>query len=105
MVSLLNISFIGILISIVVVVVVQTNPLVETSNDINETKPTISNQQLYELYKIMREDPRLAAVSNHDLVSYIYRNFVLGKSDDIEFVKPKTQNQRRHRHQKANKAE
>jgi hypothetical protein len=103
---LLNISFIGILISIVVVVVVQTNPLVETSNDINETKSTISNQQLYELYKIMREDPRLATVSNHDIVSYIYRNFVLGDGNDTEIVKGKNQKQgRHHRHQKANQAE
>jgi len=104
MVSLFNISFIGILIFFVAVVV-QTTPLVETSNDNNETKSPISNQQLYELYKIMRTDPRLAAVSNHDIVSFIYQNFVLGNGDATEFIKAKGQTQHRHQYQKANQAE
>lgn len=104
MVSLLNISFIGILI-FVVAVVVQTNKLAETSNDINEVKSPINNQQLYELYKIMRSDPRLASVSNHDIVSYIYQNFVLGNSDPMEVIKTKSQKQRRHRHRKVKQAE
>jgi hypothetical protein len=103
MLSLLNISFIGILVSIVVIV--QTTPLVETSKDINETKSPINNQQLYELYKTMRTDPRLASVSNQDIVSYIYQNFLLGNGDEIEFVKPKLQKPRRHRHRKTNQNE
>ncbi len=103
MLSLLNISLIGILIS--VVGIVQTTPLVETSKDINETKSPMNNQQLYELYKTMRTDPRLASVSNQDIVSYIYRNFLLGNGDEIEFVKPKSQKQPRHRHRKTNQNE
>ncbi len=103
MVSLLNINFICML--IFVVVIVQTKQSVETLNNIYETKSPINNEQLYELYKIMRVDPRLAYVSNHDLVSYIYRNFVIGNGDNIDFVKTKYQKKRRHRHRKANKAE
>ena len=105
MVSLINISFIGILLSIVVIVVVQTKPLVETSNDINEIKSPINNQQLYDLYKIMRTDPRLATVSNQEIVAYIYRNFILGSGDDVELFKTQNQKQRRQRHRKANQAE
>ncbi len=103
MVSLLNISFVSLLMFIVVLV--QSETLVETSNDINETKSPISTQQLYELYKVMRTDPRFASVSNHDIVSYIYRNFVLGNGDDIDYIKPNNPKPRRHRHRKTNQAE
>ncbi len=103
MVSLLNISFVSLLMFIVVLV--QSETVIETSNDINQTKSPISNQQLYELYKIMRTDPRFVSVSNHDIVSYIYRNFVLGNGDDIDYIKPKNIKQRRYRHRKTNQVE
>lgn len=99
MVSLFNINFIGILLFIVVVVV-QSNTLVETSNNINEIKSPINNQQLYEIYTIMRTDPRLASVSNQEIISYIYQNFVLGNGDIGQFIKMKNQKQRRHRNRK-----
>jgi hypothetical protein len=63
-----------------------------------------NQQQLYELYKVMRTDPRFATVSNQDIVAYIYRNFVLG-NDDIDYLKPKNIKQRRQRHRKINQAE
>ncbi|CAF0921976.1 unnamed protein product [Rotaria sp. Silwood1] len=102
MVALLNISIIGFVLYIAVIV--QANPSLETSNDVNENKSAISNQQLYELYKIMRADPRLASVSNNDIVLYIYRNFVLGNGQDIDAIKAKYQKYRRHRYQTAVKA-
>ncbi len=99
MVSLLKISFVSLLMFIVVLV--QSETLIKTTNDINETKSPINNQQLYELYKIMRSNPRLASVSNQDIVAYIYRNYVHGNGIDIvDYVKPKDVKQHRHRHRK-----
>jgi len=103
MVSWLNIRLIGFL--LFVVIIVQAEPLLETSNDIHGDKTQISNQQLYELYKIMRTDPRFVSVSNNDIVLYIYRNFVLGIGNDIDFVKPILKKNRRHRYQNPVKAE
>jgi hypothetical protein len=103
MVSWLNLSLIGLF--LFAVVIVQGEPLVKTSNDIEKNKSPISNQQLYELYKTMRTDPRFASVPNNDLVLYIYRNFVLGNGDDTDYAQLKNQKHRRHRHQKAVLAE
>lgn len=89
MVALLNVSLLGFILYIVVTV--QANPVLETSNDMNEKRSPISNQQLYELYKIMRSDPRLESVSNKDIVLYIYQNFVLGKGRNIDSLKPSYQ--------------
>ena len=57
----------------------------------------MGNEQLYELYKTMRTDPRLASVSNQDIVAYIYRSFVLANGDQLQSGKPKYPNYRRHR--------
>ena len=101
MVSSLNVSLIGILLS--VVVFAQAAPLLETTNEINENRSPMSNEHLYELYKAMRTDPRLASVSNQDIVAYIYRSFLLANGDQLQSDKPKYPNYRRHRqrpHQK-----
>ncbi|CAF0802423.1 unnamed protein product [Rotaria sordida] len=99
MVALLNISIIGFV--LYVAVIVQADPSLEKSNDVNENKSPINNQQLYELYKIMRTDPNLASVSNNDIVLYIYRNFILGNGRDIDAMIEKYHKNRRHRHQSA----
>ncbi|CAF2492391.1 unnamed protein product [Rotaria sp. Silwood2] len=103
MVALFNVIVIGLVLYIAVIV--QANASLEISNDINENKSPVSNQQLYELYKIMRADPRLASVSNNDIVLYIYRNFVLGNGQDIDAIKAKYKKNRRHRYKTAVKAE
>jgi len=100
MVSLLNVSVIGFFLFIIVIV--QAEPLLKSTNDVDENKSAVNNQQLYELYKIMRTDPRFATVSNKDIVSYIYQTYVLGKGgDEIDLLQPKFQKHRRHRYQKA----
>ncbi|CAF0721424.1 unnamed protein product [Adineta steineri] len=98
MVSLFNITLVGLL--LIFVAIIQATPVPETSNDVNEHKSPISNQQLYEFYKIIREDPRYAMVSNKDIVAYIYRNLILGNGDQTNFVKPKEQKRPQQRHQK-----
>jgi hypothetical protein len=104
MVSLLNVSLIGFL--LLAVVIAQAKPLLETSNNTYENKsPVGTQQQLYELYKTMRADPRLVSVSNNDIVSYIYQNFVIGNGDDIDSGKNKYRKHRRNRHQQATTAE
>jgi hypothetical protein len=103
MVSWLNVSLIGLF--LFVVVIVQGEPLLKTSNDVEKNKSPMNKQQLYELYKTMRTDPRLASVSNNDLVLYIYQTFVLGNGDDTNVVQLKSQKHRRNRHQKAFQAE
>lgn len=86
----------------IIVVFVQSETLVETSNEINSSKASMTNEQLYDLYKIMRADPRLASVSNQDIVSYIYRNFVLANTDQLDHIKGKLFKQR---HRKINSIE
>ena len=99
MVSLLHASVIGIL--LLVVICAQAKPLLETSNDNDDKKSPMDKQQLYELYKSMRTDPRLASVSNNDIVSYIYRKFVFGNGNDVDRTKPTQPSYRRHRYQQA----
>lgn len=101
MVSLIHINCLCLLMFIIVVFV-QSETLVETSNEINSSKASMTNEQLYDLYKIMRADPRLASVSNQDIVSYIYRNFVLANTDQLDHIKGKLFKQR---HRKINSIE
>ncbi|UJR38024.1 hypothetical protein I4U23_030706 [Adineta vaga] len=104
MISLLNIICLGLL--LFCIVLVQATPSVEASNDANKKTPLSStNDQLYELYKIIREDPRYALISNKDIVAYIYRNFVLGNGNDMNSVKPKYQKRPRYRQQKQQQTE
>jgi hypothetical protein len=98
MVSLLNTSLIGLLL-LYVVVFAQSASLLETSNEINDNRSPMGNEQLYELYKAMRTDPRLASASNQDIVAYIYRSFVLANDSQFQSDKPKYPNYRRHRQQ------
>ena len=86
----------------IVVFVQSKTSLVETSNEINSNKASMNNEQLYELYKIMRADPRLASVSNQEIVSYIYRSFVLANTDQFDHIKGKLFKQR---HRKINPVE
>ena len=93
MVSLLNVSLVGLLLC--VVVFIEAKPLLETSNNIlQENKSPMTSQQLYELYQVMRTDPRLAAVSNQDIVAYIYKNYVLNNGNDLNGEKGKFSNGR-----------
>jgi hypothetical protein len=92
MISLFKLTLVGL--SLFVIMVAQAKPLVESSNTSDGKKSTNNNQQLYEIYKIMRLDPRFASVSNNDLVSYIYRNFVYkNNGDDVDSIKQKYPNQ------------
>ncbi|CAF3089053.1 unnamed protein product [Rotaria socialis] len=93
MVALLHIGLIGLVLS--VFVLVQANPVLETSNVIEGKNSPISTQQLYELYKIMRMDPRLAAISNKDIILHIYQNFVFGKGHGIDTTQVQSQQNRR----------
>lgn len=61
--------------------VVQAKPLLESSNN-SDDQQSSKNHQLYEIYKMMRADPRLASVSNEDIVLYIYRKFGSNINDD-----------------------
>ena len=90
-----------------IVVFVQSETVVETSNDVDSSKTSMTNEQLYELYKVMRTDPRLASVSNQELVAYIYRNFVLGNTNPIDYIKGKHLKQRhqQQQHDKINAVE
>jgi hypothetical protein len=75
MVSVINIGLLGF--CLFSIAIIQAKPSIE--NKLTENK-----QQLYEIYKTMRADPRLLSVSNNDLVSYIYRNFINGNYNDKE---------------------
>jgi len=98
--SFFNVSLIGLL--LLVVVLVQAKPLRETSDGIIDDKSPVDSQQLYDLYKMMRMDPRLASLTNDQLVLHLYRNFVLGKGD-INALKRKQQKQ--YNNQQANLVE
>lgn len=100
MVSLLNISILSVLLFIATIVHAKTS--VESPNKPAETESPANSQQLYELYKSMRTDPRFATVSNEDIVAYLYRNYVLGNGDEDDVVKPKLRKQHRNRHRKIN---
>lgn len=95
MVALLNVSVFGF--ALFAVVLVQAKTPLEPSNDTLESKSPMNSQRLYEIYKIMRADPRLVTVPNQDLVLYIYRNYVLGSGNNNNAVQPKRQKNRRHR--------
>lgn len=73
---------------------VQASPVVESAIQTGEQPTAKHNGQLYELYKMMRTDPRLALISNHDLVLYIYRNFASVQHDHaMDLIKAKYQQQ------------
>jgi hypothetical protein len=91
MVSLFNASLVGFFLFFIIVV--QANPLLESSKTSEQNQSAKNNQQLYEIYKTMRADPRLASVSNNDLVLYIYRKFVYGNKNAIDSIKEKSPNQ------------
>jgi len=91
MVSLFNASLVGFFLFFIIVV--QANPLLESSKTSEQNQSSNNNQQLYEIYKTMRADPRLASVSNNDLVLYIYRKFVYGNKNVIDSIKEKSPNQ------------
>ncbi|CAF0865710.1 unnamed protein product [Rotaria sp. Silwood1] len=79
--------------------VIQAKPLHESAIISNGNKLTKNYQQLYELYKIMREDPRLASVSNYDIVLFIYRNFISNTKSNMNFMKPEYSNYERNQQQ------
>ncbi|CAF1256000.1 unnamed protein product [Adineta steineri] len=64
------------------IIVIQAKPLPESSSsssdNSDDNKSAKTNDQLYEIYKKMRVDPRLAMVSNKDLLLYIHKNFAQG---------------------------
>ena len=100
MVSLLNVSLLGVL--LFVIVCVQAKPLLEASNN-NRGSKLPTNKELYDLYKLIRTDPRFASVSNYDIVAYIYRNFVRAyddeENDDDDVNSDKSINQSYHHRQ------
>jgi hypothetical protein len=91
MVSVFNFGLLGFF--LFSIIAVQSAPLLESSNTSEDNKPSKTNQQLYEIYKTMRADPRLASISNKNLVLYIHRNFVNGNNDDIVSIKENDPNQ------------
>lgn len=74
MVSLFKLSFLGFF--LFVIMTVQATPLDEPSKISDGDKTPLDYEQLYEFYKMMRVNPRLATVSNHDLILFLYRNFI-----------------------------
>jgi hypothetical protein len=90
MVSLVNLSLLGFFLFFILVV--QAKPSLESSKPSEHNKSLKTNQQLYEIYKSMREDPLLATVSNHDLVLYIYQNFLNGNKNNINSSYQKSPN-------------
>jgi hypothetical protein len=84
MVSVMNIGF-----CLFFILIIEAKPSIESI----ENKLSKNKEQLYEIYKIMRADPQFISVSNYDLVSYIYRNFIHGNYDDINYmIKEKSSN-------------
>ena len=76
---------------------VQASPEPESSIQTGEQPTAKHNEQLYELYKMLRTDPRLASIPNNDLVSYIHRNFASGQHDHVmNLIKNKYQQQQQH---------
>ncbi|UJR08243.1 hypothetical protein I4U23_012516 [Adineta vaga] len=91
MVSMLNYSLLAFF--ILCIIVIQAQPLHESSNALNDNKSANVNRQLYEIYKIMRTEPRLADISNKDLILFIHQNFLDGIFD-VESMKNKYAQQR-----------
>jgi hypothetical protein len=89
---LMNVSLVGL--SLLFMVAVQASPLLETSNQSDDISSSKHNPELYELYKMMRTDPRLASVTNNDLVLYIYKNFASNQNENMmDLIKQKYQQQ------------
>jgi hypothetical protein len=91
MVSLFKFTLVGF--SLCFIIVVQAKPLLESPNTSDGNKSSKNNQQLYEMYKSMRVDPRFASLSNQDLVLYIYRNFAYKNNDVVDSIKQNYTNQ------------
>lgn len=52
-----------------------------------EKRTTKTNEQLYEVYKTMRSDPRFDHVSNNELIGLIYRIFIFANNDESPSIK------------------
>lgn len=66
----------------------------DLSSDTENLSPSKYNQQLYELYKVMRVDPNLSSISNNDLLLYIFRNFVANRQPNMmDLIKKKQHHQ------------
>lgn len=88
-----NIAFLFLVAFLNVFITTQTTIARELNNDADTFSPAKYNQQLYELYKIMRIDPNLAMISNNDLLLYIYRNFGVNRQPHLmELIKTKGSN-------------
>ncbi|CAF1454500.1 unnamed protein product [Rotaria magnacalcarata] len=94
MVSLFNASLLGFFLFFIMAI--QAKPLVESSYTSVGSKLPTNYQLLYELYKMLRVDPRLASVSNHDLIVFIYRNFIYSVNNDINSNRKKYSIRERH---------
>ncbi|CAF1264728.1 unnamed protein product [Rotaria sordida] len=79
--------------------VVQAKPLSESKNNSDNNKSTINYEQLYDLYRRMRLDPRLASVSNYDILLFITRNFIHNRPTNINSFNQKYSDQERYRQQ------
>ncbi|CAF0847470.1 unnamed protein product [Adineta ricciae] len=74
---MLNCSLLAVF--VLVVLVIEAKPVRESSSASNDKQAIKPNQQLYEIYKFMRADPRLADFSNKELIVFIHQNLL----DDI----------------------
>ena len=70
------------------VLVIEAKPVRESSSASNDKQASKMNEQLYGIYKFMRADPRLADVSNKELIVFIHQNLLDGIFD-IESMKAK----------------
>jgi hypothetical protein len=87
---MINYSYLGVV--LLLLYAVQASPVLESSIQTGEQPTAKHNEQLYELYKMMRTDPRLASIPNNELVLYIHRNFALGQHDHVmNLIKAKYQ--------------
>ncbi|CAF0958114.1 unnamed protein product [Rotaria sordida] len=97
MVSLFNFGLLGFFLFFIIVV--QAKPLSESKNNSDNNKSTINYEQLYDLYRRMRLDPRLASVSNYDILLFITRNFIHNRPTNINSFNQKYSDQERYRQQ------
>ena len=83
---MLNCSLLAVF--VLFVLVIEAKPVRETSSASNDKQAIKPNQQLYEIYKFMRADPRLNDFSNKELIVFIHQNLLDGIFD-IETMKAK----------------
>lgn len=66
---------------VLVVFLFHENHAAERSDQVEKEKSSMNNENLYQIYKVLRADPRLSEVSNADIIRYIHRTFLQSDKD------------------------